>query len=72
MIEEDLKRSNVEIPFIRLYAEAVFTVIAFSFYNGVSPYNAFYGRQPAFLPDLENVDFPKTGEKRCSLSRRKD
>ena len=62
MIEEDLKRSNVEITFTRLYAEAIFAVNAFSFYNGVSPYNALYGRQPAFLPDLENLDFPKTGE----------
>ena len=62
MIEEDLKRCNAVIPFCRLYAEALFVVNAFSFYNGVSPYNARTGRQPAFLPDLENIDFPKEGE----------
>ena len=62
MIEEDLKRHNHQIPFCRLYAEAIFVVNAFSFYNGVSPYNAHTGRQPAFLPDFENIDFPKGGE----------
>jgi len=62
MIEEELKRHNHQIPFSRLYAEALFVVNAFSFYNGVSPYNAYTGRQPAFLPDFENPDFPKGGE----------
>jgi len=62
MIEEELKRHNTVIPFKRLYGEALFVVNAFSFYNGVSPYNAHKGRQPAFLPDLENLDFPKGGE----------
>ena len=28
----------------------------------MSPYKAYTGRQPACLPDLENLDFPKTGE----------
>ena len=63
MIEEELKRHDYKIPFCRLYAEALFVVNAFSFYNGVSPYNAHTGRQPAFLPDLENIDFPKEGER---------
>ena len=63
MIEEELKRAhNQTIPFGRLYAEALFVVNAFSFYNGVSPYNAHTGRQPAFLPDLANVDFKKGNE----------
>ena len=65
MIEEEFKRASnqtVTIPFARLYAEALFVVNAFSFYNGVSPYNAHTGRQPAFLPDLENIDFEKGGE----------
>ena len=62
MIEEDLKRSSMTISFKRLYAEALFVVNCFSFYNGVSPYNALYGRQPACLPDFENPDFPKEGE----------
>ena len=42
-------------------------VNAFSFYDGASPYNALTGRQPACLPDLENVDFPKEGEDRSGL-----
>ena len=37
MIEEDLKRSGHEIPFRRLYGEALFVVNAFSFYDGVPP-----------------------------------
>ena len=35
---------------------------AFTFYNGVPPYNAHTGRQPAFLPDLENADYSPEGE----------
>ena len=63
MIEESLKRHNAEpISFPRLYAEALFVVNSFSFYNGVSPYNALTGRQPACLPELENIDFPKEGQ----------
>ena len=62
MIEEDLKRHGHSIPFPRLLAEAIFVVNAFTFYNGTSPYNAYTGRQPACLPDLENADFPKEGE----------
>ena len=71
MIEEDLKRSNCELPFRRLLAEAIFVVNAFSFYNGVSPYNAHTGRQPPFLPDLENIDFPKDGEHSDLLRERR-
>ena len=62
LIEEELKRHNHTLSFPRLYAEAIFVVNAFTFYNGVSPYNAYTGRQPAFLPDFENLDFPKGGE----------
>ena len=62
MIEEEPKRHGTTIPFSRLYAEAIFVGNAFSFYSGVSPYNAHTGRQPACLPDLENIDFPKGGE----------
>ena len=63
MIEEELKRQGTPIPFSRLYAEAIFVVNAFSLYNGVSPYNADTGLQPACQPDLENIDFPKGGER---------
>ena len=66
MIEEDLFRSNYEISFERVYAEGIFAVNAFSFYNGVSPINAQSGRQPAFLIDLENIDFQKEGDKKSA------
>ena len=62
LIETDLKRSDIIIPFSRLLGEAIFVVNAFTFYNGCSPYNAVFGRQPACLPDLENIDFDKEGE----------
>ncbi len=58
MIEADLKRSSHDITFKRLLAEATFVVNCFSFYNGVSPYNALTGRQPPFLPDFDTPDFP--------------
>ena len=62
LIEEDLARFGITLDFDELYAEALYVVNVFSFYNGVSPYNSLYGRQPPFLPDLENLDFPKKGE----------
>eukprot|EP00973_Karenia_brevis_P091135 12406057-Karenia_brevis.AAC.1 len=61
-IIEDLRSIGQEIPFKRLLAEAFFVVNELSFYNGVSPYIALTGRQPPFLPDMENVSFPKKGE----------
>ena len=62
LIEEDLKRYGIEITFKRLFGEGLFVCNAFTFYNGVSPYNAHTGRQPACLPDLENIDFDPNGE----------
>ena len=62
LIEEDLKRYGLSIPFSRLLGEGIFVCNAFSFYNGVTPYNAFTGRQPPFLPDLQNLDFDQEGE----------
>ena len=44
-----------------MVGEANFAGNAFTFYNGVSPYNAVYGRQPQCLPDLENFDFRQEG-----------
>ncbi len=61
LTEEELKRHNHTIPFTRLYGEDLFVVNAFSFYNGVSPYNAHTRRQPAFLPDLENINHEPEG-----------
>ena len=54
LTEEELKRHDTTIPFKRLYLEALFVVNAFTFYNGVFPYNAHTGRQPPFLPDLDH------------------
>jgi len=62
LIEEDLKRYDHQITFKRLLGEAFFVCNAFTFYNGVSPYNALTGRQPACLPDLQNEDFDPNGE----------
>ena len=60
-IEASCNRLNSEISFSRLLAEGVFVCNAFSFYNGVSPYNALFGRQPNCLPDLQNIDFDDKG-----------
>ena len=62
VMEEEFKRQCIEVSFKRLLGEATFVTNASTFYNGVSPYNAYTGRQPPFLPDLENVDFPRGGE----------
>ena len=62
LIEADIKRYGIYITFKRLFGEGLFVTNAFTFFNGVSPYNCLTGRQPACLPDLENIDFPKEGE----------
>ena len=62
LIEADLKRYSITLSFKRILGEGFFVCNAFTFYNGASPYNAHCGRQPACLPDLENIDFPKEGE----------
>lgn len=62
LIEEDLKRYNHTISFPRLLGEDIFVCDAFSVYNGVTPYNAYTGRQLPFLPDLQNLDFEKESE----------
>ena len=61
-MEQEFKRQDLEVSFNRLLGEAMFVTNAFTFYNGVSPYNALTGRQPPCLPDLENIDFPSKGE----------
>ena len=40
LIEEDIKRYGITITFKRLLGEGIFVCNAFTFYNGVSPYNA--------------------------------
>ena len=56
VMEEDLKRQYIPLVIPRLLHEAMFASSAFTFYNGVSPYSALYGRQPAMLPDLPVPD----------------
>ena len=60
-LEAELERQGIPMNFPNLVGEANFAGNAFTFYNGVSPYNAVFGRQPQCLPDLENFDFPKEG-----------
>ena len=62
VMEEDLKRHDIPLVFTRLLHEAMFASNAFTFYNGVSPYNALYGRQPAMLPDLPVLDHEQETE----------
>eukprot|EP00959_Pyramimonas_sp_CCMP1952_P277429 5799628-Pyramimonas_sp.AAC.1 len=62
MIEEELNRHNISDVFTRVLAEGIFVTTAFTFYNGVSPYQARTGRQPSFLPDHDTFDFPKGPE----------
>ena len=73
-MEEDLKRPYIPLVIPRLLHEAMFASRAFTFYNGVSPYNALYGRQPAMLPDLPVPDHEQetetTGHSRGELIRR--
>ena len=61
VLETELHRYSLELSFKRLLGEAMLATNAFTFYNGVSPYNALYGRQPPFLPELENIDYPADG-----------
>eukprot|EP00959_Pyramimonas_sp_CCMP1952_P191658 4007696-Pyramimonas_sp.AAC.1 len=62
MIDEELNRHDIPIVVTRVLAEGIFVTNAFTFYNGVSPYQAHAGRQPSFLPDLDTLDFPKGPE----------
>ena len=62
LIEEDLKRFGANILFKRILGEAICVCNAVTFYNGVSPYSAYTGRQPPMLPDLEIADFDVGGD----------
>ena len=43
LIEEGFKAYKLDIPFKRLLGEGFFVCNAFTFYNGVSPYNSLTG-----------------------------
>jgi len=53
-MDEELKKEDCALLLKLLYAEAIFAVNAFTFYNGISPYNAHKGRQPPCLPDMDS------------------
>ena len=62
IMEEDFKKRDISIDSKRSLAEALFVSNAFTFYNGVSPYNALQGRQPACLPDLNAPDHESSND----------
>eukprot|EP00959_Pyramimonas_sp_CCMP1952_P306191 6407984-Pyramimonas_sp.AAC.1 len=43
MIEEELSRQNIPVVFTRVLAEGIVVTNDFTFYNGVSPYQAHTG-----------------------------
>ena len=51
-MEEQLIREGIAMDFEQLFAEATFAGNAMVSYNGATPYNNRFGRQPAMLPDL--------------------
>ena len=72
VIEEDLKRQGCPIMFKRLLAEGLFACSAFAFYNGLSPSNAYAGRQPQKAPDFNGLGLPEpktTGQERENTIR---
>ena len=46
MIEADLRRLGITLSFDTTLGEGIFVTNAFTFHNGVSPYNSLTGRQP--------------------------
>ena len=50
--EEQLVREGIRVELSALLAECVFSGNSLLSYNGVTPYNARFGRQPRLLPDL--------------------
>ncbi len=58
-IESQLKEEGLAgIPFSCTLAEAVFCGNALLSINGSTPYNAVYGRVPALLPGINQIDNP--------------
>ena len=53
MIETDLKKCGIKLPFDRVLGEGIFVSNAVTFKNGVSPINAHSGCQPACHTDDE-------------------
>ena len=54
LIEEGMN----DVPFESILAEAVFAGNAMLTVNGSTPYNAVYGRVPALLPGINQIDAP--------------
>ena len=59
-IESQLKEEGLAgIPFSSILAEATFCGNALLSINGSTPYNAVYGRVPALLPSISQIDSPE-------------
>ena len=54
-LNTQLVNDGVNIPFVRLVAEATFSLNALTSINGLSPYTAVLGRVPAMLPCDETL-----------------
>eukprot|EP00959_Pyramimonas_sp_CCMP1952_P040538 847645-Pyramimonas_sp.AAC.1 len=61
-MEAELNRLDIPLVLTRLLHEALFAASALTFYDGVFPYNALFGRQPAMRPDLPLLDHEQPTE----------
>ena len=50
LIEEQLKKEGITIPFAVLLAEAIFASNALVSHGGATPYTARFGTSPAMIP----------------------
>ena len=55
-IMEETKNLRYPVEFDQILAQAVFAGNSMLAYNGATPYNARFGRQPAILPEIEDPD----------------
>ena len=62
LIEEQLEREELVYPFATTLSEAVFAGNTCTHVGGSTPYQAVFGRQPAFLPPLDAPDLPNLDE----------
>ena len=62
LIEEQLEREELVYPFAATLAEAVFAGNTCTHVGGSTPFQAVFGRQPAFLPPLDAPDLPNLDE----------
>ena len=53
------KKQGCPLMLKRLLADGTFVCSAFAFYSGLSPCNAYIGRQLQILPDFDGPDLPE-------------